>query len=169
MDDSVEALGAAVREIRDRQAIEGLVAVYCVAIDDKDWDLLPTLYADDASLGDVVGRDAVVDAIRSVRETYGRTVHSPHSVLIRLESDQRARGLVTSHAELDIAGELVVCHIRYYDSYVKERGDWKFLRRDLKFLYAMPWAQLGESLRHDRPVQWPGADPAPSDEFERWS
>jgi hypothetical protein len=54
--------------------------------------------------------------------------------------------------------------IRYYDDYEREEGAWRFANRTLKFAYAVPVSELGDSLTDDLPVRWPGADPAPADE-----
>jgi hypothetical protein len=34
----------------------------------------------------------------------------------------------------------------------------------VKFAYAVPVSELGESLTSDLPVRWPGTEPAPADE-----
>jgi hypothetical protein len=153
------------RRIESRLELQDLVFRYNQAIDERDWDALRFLYAEQARLGRVVGRDNVVSAVRSERETFGRTVHVAHGQLLDFDDDERARGLVVAHAELDIGGHLIVCHIRYHDSYVHEDSAWRFADRSLKFRYALPWDQMADSLTAPRPVRWPGTELAASDEF----
>jgi hypothetical protein len=122
------------------------------------------MYTEKATLGEVVGRHEVVEALKSVRSTYGRTIHTPEAHSVTFVDDDHATGLVLSHAELDIGGRTVITAIRYRDDY--ERGDdgaWRFANRALTFAYALPFAEMGDSLTADLPVRWPGADPAPAD------
>ena len=71
-----------------------------------------------------------------------------------------------SHAELDIAGQTIHAAIRYYDDYERETTERGASRTvPLKFAYAVPVSELGESLTGDLPVRWPGAEPAPADEI----
>jgi len=162
---NTDDLAARIRRLEDRLELRELSVRYCRAIDDTDWTAVGALFADQAELGDVTGRDQVVTALRSVRETYGRTVHMAHGLMADFADDGHATGMVPAHAELDIGGETIICHIRYYDRYVRERGRWVFGRRDLKFLYAVPWSQMALALIDELPVRWPGTPPAPADVF----
>jgi hypothetical protein len=160
-----DELAARLRRIEDREELHDLVLRYCRAIDDKDWAAVRELFADQAELGNAIGRDAVVVLLQSGREGFGRTVHTSHGQLLDFLDHDQATGLVTSHAELDVDGQSVVCFIRYYDRYVREEGSWCFARRDLKFLYALPWAEMSIALTDPLPIRWPGSTPAPADVF----
>jgi len=153
------------RRIEDRFELQDLLFRYNLAVDEQDWDGLADLYAEDAQLGEVSGRANVIAAIRRERETFGRTVHVTHGQLLDLDGGERATGLVVAHAELDVGGQLVVCHIRYYDDYVQENQAWRFARRTLKFRYALPWTEMADSLTAERPVRWPGTEPSPPEPF----
>jgi hypothetical protein len=153
-----------IRRIEDRLAIQDLAVRYFIAIDDSDYAGLLAMYTEKARLGEIAGRQEVVDELRAFRSTYGRTIHTPQGHTVRFVDDDHATGIVLSHAELDIAGQTIHTAIRYYDEYEREEGVWRFADRALKFAYAVPVSELGESLTSDLPVRWPGTEPAPADE-----
>jgi hypothetical protein len=158
-------LARTVRRLQDRQELRDLTLRYCRAIDDSDWTALRELFTDRAEVAGAAGGDETVELLRSIRSTYGRTIHTPHGQLVEFTDDDHATGMVPSHAELDIKGETVVCAIRYYDDYVREAAGWRFARRQLKFMYALPWQRMADALVDQQPVHWPGTEPAPPDRF----
>ena len=153
-----------IRFIEDRLEIQDLAVRYFIAIDDSDYAGLLAMYTDKARLGETAGRQEVVDLLRAIRSTYGRTIHTSQGHAVRFVDDDHATGIVLSHAELDIAGQTIHAAIRYYDDYEREEGAWRFANRAVKFAYAVPVSELGESLTSDLPVRWPGTEPAPADE-----
>jgi hypothetical protein len=153
-----------IRRIEDRLEIQDLAVRYCIAIDDSDYADLLAMFAEKARLGEIAGRQEVVDELRAIRSTYGRTIHTSRGHTVRFVDDDHATGIVLSHAELDIAGQTFHAAIRYYDDYEREEGVWRFGSRTPKFAYAVPVSELGESLTDDLPVRWPGAEQAPADE-----
>ena len=153
-----------IRFIEDRLEIQDLAVRYFIAIDDSDYAGLLAMYTEKARLGEIAGRQEVVDLLRAIRSTYGRTIHTSQGHTVRFVDDDHATGIVLSHAELDIAGQTIHAAIRYYDDYEREEGAWRFANRAVKFAYAVPVSELGESLTSDLPVRWPGTEPAPADE-----
>ncbi len=101
---SAPGLAERIRRLEDRAEITELAVRYCIAIDDSDYTGLVELYTEKATLGAIVGRQEVVDTLRSIRSTYGRTIHVPEAHTITFADDEHASGIVLSHAELDIAG-----------------------------------------------------------------
>lgn len=158
-------LTCALRRLQDRQELRDLTLRYCRAIDDSDWAALRQMFADRAGIPGAPGGDETVDQLRAIRSTYGRTIHTTHGQLVEFTDDDHATGMVPSHAELDIGGETVVCAMRYYDDYVREAGGWRFARRQIKFVYALPWPRMDRALTEDLPVHWPGTNAAPADRF----
>jgi hypothetical protein len=137
-----------IRRIEDRLEIQDLAVRYCIAIDDSDYAGLLAMFAEKARLGEIAGRQEVVDELRAIRSTYGRTIHTSRGHTVRFVGDDHATGIVLSHA----------------DDYEREEGVWRFGSRTPKFAYAVPVSELGESLTDDLPVRWPGAEQAPADE-----
>lgn len=158
-------LAHALRRLQDRQELRDLTLRYCRAIDDSDWTALRGMFADQAGIASAPGGDEIVGQLRAIRSTYGRTIHTAHGQLVEFADDDHATGMVPSHAELDINGETVVCAMRYYDDYVREADGWRFARRQIKFVYALPWPRMDGALTEDLPVRWPGTDAAPPDLF----
>jgi len=158
-------LARGLRRLEDRQELRDLTLRYCHAIDDSDWTALRELFADEPGVPGAAGGDEAVELLRSVRSTYGRTIHTAHGQLVEFTDDDHATGVVPSHAELDIKGETVVCAMRYYDDYVRQAGVWRFARRQIKFVYALPWPRMAGALTVPLPVHWPGTEAAPADQF----
>jgi hypothetical protein len=161
----VTDLACALRRLQDRQELRDLTLRYCRAIDDSDWTALRRMFADRAGIAGTPGGDETVDQLRSIRSTYGRTIHTAHGQLVEFTDDDHATGMVPSHAELDIKGETVICAMRYYDDYVREADGWRFARRQIKFVYALPRSRMDGALTDALPVHWPGAEAAPPDRF----
>lgn len=153
-------------QIEDRLAITDLAVRYCIAIDDNDYDGLVELYTEKATMGETVGRHEVVDMLRSIRASYGRTIHTPEAHTVSFVDADHATGIVLSRAELNIQDTTVHTAIRYYDDYERGTdGQWRFANRALKFAYALPFAEMAESLTRTDVIRWPGTTPAPADIF----
>ena len=153
------------RRIEDRAEIQELGQRYCRCIDDNDWTRLRALFTDDAAMAGQTGGDAVVATLRDIRSGYGRTIHTAYGLVLEHLDADHARGYVPSGAQLDIGGQFVVSAIRYFDEYAKVGGEWKFARRDLRFVYALPWSQVDRALVDELPVRWPGTAAAPADDL----
>ena len=158
-----EDLARRLRRLEDRAELRELADRYCLAIDDSDWDALRELFAAEAAMAGQTGPDGVVGVLRSIRSGYGRTIHSALTQTLEFTDDDHAAGVVPSRGELAIAGQTVLCAMRYLDDYVRVDGRWRFARRVIRFSYALPWAAMAEAMTGDLPVAWPAADPLPSD------
>jgi hypothetical protein len=161
----VAGLARRLRRLEDRAEITELGQRYCRLIDDNDWARLRTLFADDAVMAGQKGADAVIDTLRSIRSGYGRTIHTAYGLVLEHQDDEHASGYVPSSAQLDIGGQFVLSAIRYFDEYVRIDGAWRFARRDLRFVYALPFAETDRALVDALPVRWPGTEPAPVDDL----
>ena len=65
-----------IRRIEDRLEIQDLAVRYCIAIDDSDYAGMLPMYTEKAGVGEMTGRQEVVDQLRTIRSTYGRTIRS---------------------------------------------------------------------------------------------
>jgi hypothetical protein len=154
-----------VRRLEDRAELRELADRYCLAIDDSDWDALLAMFTDDAEMAGVTGRHEVVGVLRSIRSGYGRTIHTATGQTLDFTGDDHARGVVAGRAELAIAGQSVLCAMRYLDDYARVAGRWRFARRSIRFSYALPQADMAEAMTAGQPVRWPGAEPVPADDM----
>ena len=151
--------------LEDRAEIAELGQRYCRLIDDNDWAQLRTLFADDAVMAGQTNADAVISTLRSIRSGYGRTIHTAYGLILDQRDDDHATGYVPSSAQLDIGGQFVLSAIRYFDEYVRIDGAWRFARRDLRFVYALPFSAADRALVDALPVRWPGTEPAAADDL----
>ena len=78
-----ELLSQRILRLEDRIEIEHLVSRYGRAIDDRDWEVIQSLYSDDSIFDTVSGRILGNSAIRKYYEgrlaMFGPTYHYPHS------------------------------------------------------------------------------------------
>ncbi|MBV9448919.1 MAG: nuclear transport factor 2 family protein [Streptosporangiaceae bacterium] len=144
-----------IRRLEDRAELRELADRYCLAMDDSDWDVLAGLFTDDAEMAGVTGRHKVIGALRSIRSGYGRTIHTAIGQVLRFADDDHASGVVAARGELAIAGQTVLCAMRYLDDYARVDGVWRFARRTLEFSYALPWTDMAGAMTDEHPVRWP--------------
>jgi len=156
-----------VQRLEDAEEIRQISIQYCLAVDDSDWETFRRLFTEDAHLGSsqanfgsAHGQDEVVELVRNVRSTYGRTIHTTNGQTISLVDSDSACGVVPSHAEINMAGETFVCALRYYDEYRREAGAWRLADRVIKWKYVLPADRMIDALAATLPVRRPGRPPA---------
>jgi ketosteroid isomerase-like protein len=159
-----EDLERRLRRVEDRIELSDLVATYGRAVDDRDVDLLESLYTEDAVfdsvMGPVRGRKEVVEYYLGRMRMYGPSFHIPHSQTVEFEGDDEARGVVTAHAELGMPDGAFWIGLRYHDHCVREESRWRFRERKVLQLYAMPLRELVDDYSAERRKRWPDTDPA---------
>lgn len=137
-----------IARIEAREAIRELVFDYSVAVDDRDYGRIGQIFCADATFGHAdgrdttEGRDAIVDFYRYRTGLMGPTYHYPHSHRIDFGDDDHATGTVIAHAELALEGTTYQVGLRYFDTYRREEGTWRFGSRTVAFLYFMPLSDL---------------------------
>lgn len=123
-----------VDELLSREALRHLIAAYGHAVDRRDWDLLRTLYHDDAIddhtpyyCGSVDGYVAWLPAMMA---NWSATMHTAMAALFAIDGD-RAQGEIAArawHLTLDGTRQFVAWG-RYADHYERRGGVWRFARR----------------------------------------
>lgn len=153
--------------LESRIGLGDLVAAYGRAVDDRDWRSLGQLYCEDATFdaveGPATGRDRIIDYYEKRTSMFGVTYHYPHSVEVTEIAGDSAKGVVCAHAELAIGGKSFWVALRYYDSYKKEDGTWRFAERRVEQLYAMELSELPDQMDSVLRKRWPGTEPASAD------
>jgi len=106
------------------------------------------------------GRDEVVAYYLERLAMFGASFHYPHTQTVEFDSEDRAHGLVTAHAEMASGSEAFWVALRYHDEYVREGGRWRFAVRRVQQLYALPLRELIEEMGAPALLRWPGTEPA---------
>jgi hypothetical protein len=151
--------------VADRQLLWELVQRYCFYSDGDHWDRLGPLFTDDIDFARAIGRDAVMANMAQSRSAFGRSIHTPHGLVVDFVDDDHATGIVPTHAEIDMGGVLHVCAMKYDDEYRREDGVWRFAKRRIRYAYMLPWSELGTALSDATPIRWPGGRPKVPDDF----
>jgi hypothetical protein len=150
------------------------VVRYFLAADGDDLKGVGDSFMPDATFAssgivNATGRQGIVDFIAASRAQMGLTVHTPNYALYTFaDDDDHATGLIGAHLELVLADQSLFGAVRYQDQYVRTREGWRIASRDMRTVYIAPTHELGDALRSEHPVRWPGASPLPSD-FPRFS
>lgn len=160
------------RRIEDRQAIEDIVVRYGLAVDDHDLPGVKALFVEHGSLRQHSGvsKGQGVEAIGAYFaerfRVLGPTNHFVHGHLVEFDSDNRAHGIVSSHAEVWRDGAPMLTALRYLDTYCKVGGRWLFEERVQSYMYFVDVREypdvLGSRLRvragaEYKPADWPAA------------
>ena len=133
----ITELAAMVREHQDRIEIADLCANYCYSIDGRDLEKLCSLFTPNGTNSGRQGREEIRAFFANRFSLWGMSFHSPLSHVITFEGTDRATGILTGYAEMQIAGEYWIAAARYTDIYVRDPDGWLFAERTPKFYYYM--------------------------------
>lgn len=126
-------------DLADQMALQRLLVLYCRGCDRRDFELVRSLYHDDAvdDHGAMFkgGPDAFVAWLPQAMSRWDLTIHSISNSLFVIDGD-RAEGehLVRAwHRTHPPRRQEYIVHGRYLDRYERRDGAWKFLHRSLVF------------------------------------
>ncbi|MGO4384429.1 nuclear transport factor 2 family protein [Specibacter sp. RAF43] len=169
MENSCEQLGRRLQQIEDRLEIQELVVRYGFLVDDHDLNGVKSLFArngrlrTNAGLVKGEGVDGVGAYFESRFATLGPTNHFVHGHIIEFEDDNRATGLVSSHAEVSRDGAPMLTAMRYIDTYTKVDGRWLFEDRIQSYMYFVDVREYAEALGAKLRIRTSPADAQPGD------
>lgn len=152
-----------IRQIADRQALAELVALYCRAVDRRDFALLRRLYHPDAThdhggLFRGTREEFLAFLSRAMDDVV--THHFVGNALFSLDGDH-AEGEVYTINHHVIGKESrrdYVAGGRYLDRYIRHEGAWVFFerRRLIDWAHEAPTADAGTAAMLSRGVAGPG-------------
>lgn len=120
----------------DHIALQNLNALYCHAVDRRNFDLLRQLYHPDAHEDHSPmfngPASAYIDMLPQALATWSLTAHSVKNATFLIDGDQAEGEIYCSayHRLADNSREIIF-HGRYVDRYEKRDGIWKFSYRSL--------------------------------------
>jgi ketosteroid isomerase-like protein len=145
--------------IADELAVRTLTASYTDAINRGDLADIARVYDADAVFTmmdrpSVVGRDAIIDVLRTTLARYRLVMQLLHSGVVQLDGDRaRARWQITEFQVIN-DGERRFVAGRYEDELVRRDHGWQFTRRTFTARYLGDVA-LSSDVRPDAPPLFP--------------
>ena len=137
-----------------RSEISDLVTRYAIACDEHDIPHLESLFTKDAcfdspnGLMRATGRSEIIAMFCKVLAIRGPGYHWTHDHIIRFDqgAEDKASGLLLSHAETTPGGIQSLAAMKYGDEYRIEDGNWRFAKRTISFLYYVPASEYDGAL-----------------------
>jgi len=121
----------------DRQALQDVMLRYTAGVDDRDFDLYRSCFADDVEVigmgpEPVHGADAWLEFVRTALEQYGPTQHMLGPQLATIDGDTaETRNDVQALHTLKTDGSLFTLWATYLTRMQKQDGQWKIVRHEL--------------------------------------
>jgi hypothetical protein len=136
-----------VDDLLAREAIRDLVARYAVAIDSRDLDTLVSLFVDR-------GRDRLRADFEASLRGIGVSILQVGTHVIDLAGPDDATGVVYCTCEVQDGDRWVRQAILYRDTYRREDGAWRFVRRVHELWYG---AEQPTNPLDQAPANWPAS------------
>ena len=121
----------------DRQALQDVMLRYTAGVDDRDFDLYRSCFADDVEVvgmgpEPIYGADAWLEFVRTALEQYGPTQHMLGPQLATIDGDTaETRNDVQALHTLKSDGGLFTLWATYLTRMQKQKGEWKIVRHEL--------------------------------------
>jgi len=150
----LQDLETRIGRLESRNELSDLVTRYGIACDEHDIPQLESLFTQDAEftspngLMKAKGREQIIEMFCKVLAIRGPGYHWTHDHIIRFDrgSQDKASGLLLSHAETTPGGVQSLAAMKYDDEYRVEEGSWRFAKRTISFLYYVPAKEYDDVL-----------------------
>jgi hypothetical protein len=165
------SLESRIRRLEDREEIRDLAVRYGLAVDERDFSTIKTLFTPDGRLrtaaGVIKGQGAneVVAYFERHMNDLGPTNHFVHGHLVEHDPDDPnlAKGIVASHAEMWRNGLPMITAMRYLDTYRRFEGSWRFEERIQSYMYFVDVRDYPEALGSRLRMRAKMGKPEPAD------
>ena len=152
------------------EAIRQLATVYAVACDEHDMTRLMSLFTADAVFDSPTktmvaeGQEQIEKMFVDLFKIRGPAFHWTHDKNITLDRNDcnKASGIIYSHAETTPNNVISLAAMKYLDEYERHDGTWQFSRREIHFLYYVPFSNYSRGLNNRLRV-WVGDKAYPGD------
>ncbi len=135
------------------EEIRQLAARYAVAVDRRDLDALVELFVADVRVGGgATGRPALRASFDTSLRAIGASVLNVGTHVIELTDPDHAAGTVYCKAEIQDGDRWIHQAIAYDDTYRRDDGPWRFVRRVHRLFYG---AEVGVNPLGLPPADWP--------------
>jgi len=128
------------RYLADRIAIQDLVFSYNHALDDRDPQLVASLFAADAAVGDKSGAEAIMEAFRQTWAKFTVLHHLTSNVVVHIDGDRasgRSKSMVF-RGDAAVATAESPTYVSYEDEFIRTPDGWRFLSRNFTAHPATP-------------------------------
>jgi ketosteroid isomerase-like protein len=116
--------------------IQQLPARYAMAMDERDLDMLVSLYVEDVDCGGRGrGRAALRSHFADAAAGFYRSIHQIVGHVFDLTDDEHATGRVYCRAEHERGDQWIVAAVCYFDRYERRGDRWLFTNREVDFFY----------------------------------
>lgn len=128
----------AMTDIADRQALQDVMLRYAAGVDERDFDLYRSCFADDVEIvgfaGETIsGADTWLEYVRSALEQYGATQHmlGPQLAVIDGDTAETRNDVQALHQLKSPEGGLFTLWATYKTRMQMTNGEWKIVRHEL--------------------------------------
>ncbi len=160
------------QRLEDREDIKTLAIMYGIIMDERDFDGIRRIFTIDGILRsadgvfNAAGLDSICETYQERFNALGATNHVLHSHVVKFaeDSEDAAKGIVTSHAEVSRRGEASVVALRYQDEYRRTELGWQISFREMSYMYYVGVDDYRDALVSEdririygdkRPADWP--------------
>jgi ketosteroid isomerase-like protein len=137
IDDSIQTVAS-------RLAIEELNIGYCLSIDARDVDAFLSWWSEDAvwsmPFASFSGHEAIRQAFEAIVQSVVATRHLSGNLAISLDGDHATARSYCFYESIGLDGTASTGWASYRDEFVRNDGQWRFLRRDVSLDELSPLA-----------------------------
>ena len=125
--------------LEDEMALRNLMSRYIDVVARRDGDAWAATWCEDGSWvfpgSEVSGRDDILGLWRQMMEGFEFALMMPSSCLFDIDGDSASGHWYLQEHTRDREGNRAMLLSRYQDTYRRETGEWRYLRREYQIIY----------------------------------
>jgi ketosteroid isomerase-like protein len=145
--EEIKRLKDILEELKDIKEIKKLKARYCYVLDERRWDELLEVWAEDAVVefgawGVFKGKEAIDKFYKASSASLSFVVHIAHNPIIEVRGDSASgQWYLTSQVTVAATNQAAWIMGRYHDQYQREGNQWKIKSMKLDLKYHTPYGE----------------------------